>query len=293
MSRPPTGQTPVPLLTIDLPAGRVHYRESGPTDGHPVVFVHGFLVDHTLWSNVPELLAEQGFHGFTATWPLAAHTTPMETDADLSPRGIARLVVAFLRELDLTDVTLVGSDTGGAICQFVLDEDASRVGRLVLTNCDAFDTFPPFPFDLLFRLGRHPRAARAVLQAMRLAPLRNSRAGFGWLVRRTLTAAETRPWVTPYLTDAGVRRDVQKFLTAWRPADLADVATRLPDFHRPVLLCWAPKDPFFKVDLGRRLADTFPDARLVEFPDALTFVSLDQPTRLAEEIGAFAAAPAP
>ena len=61
--------------------------------------------------------------------------------------------------LDLTDVTLVGSDTGGAICQLVLDEDASRIGRLVLTNCDAFDTFPPFPFDLLFRLGRHPRAA--------------------------------------------------------------------------------------------------------------------------------------
>ena len=56
-----------------------------------------------------------------------------------------------------------------------------------------------------------------------------------------------------------------------------------------MLLCWAPKDPFFKIDLAHRLADAFPDARLVEFPDALTFVSLDQPGRLAEEIGRFAA----
>ena len=78
----------------------------------------------------------------------------------------------FLRMLDLTDVTLVGSDTGGAICQLVLDEDASRVGRLVLTDCDAFDSFPPFPFDLLFRLGRHPVAdpcAAAAVAARRAA----------------------------------------------------------------------------------------------------------------------------
>ena len=181
---------------------------------------------------------------------------------------------------------LVGSDTGGAICQFLLDEDASRVGHLVLTNCDAFETFPPVPFNWLFRLGRHPRAARVVLGATRVAAVRNSRLGFGWLVRRRLTADESRPWVTPYLTDAGVRRDVAAFLNAWRADDLADVATRLPDFDRPVLLCWAPKDPFFKIGLGRRLAATFPDARLVEFPDARTFVSLDQPARLATRSGA-------
>lgn len=286
-------ETPAQVRTIDLPGGRVQYRESGPADGPPVVFVHGFLVDHTLWSDVPERLGGQGFHTFAPTWPLAAHVTPMDPAAELSPRGIARLVLSFLQAMDLTDVTLVGSDTGGAVCQFVLDEDSSRVGRLVLTNCDAFDTFPPFPFDLLFRLGRHPRAARAVLQLMRLGALRNSRAGFGWLVRRKLTAEESRPWVTPYLTDPGVRRDVTAFLKGWRSEDLADVATRLPEFRRPVLLCWAPKDPFFKIELAHRLVDTFPDARLVEFPEALTFVSLDQPARLAEEIGAFAGAPAP
>jgi pimeloyl-ACP methyl ester carboxylesterase len=208
----------------------------------------------------------------------------MRPDADLSPRGIARLVLAFLEALDLTDVTLVGNDTGGAICQFVLDEDPSRIGRLVLTNCDAFETFPPFPFTLLFRLGRHPALARPALSATRLAAVRNSKLGFGWLVKRRLTAAESLPWVTPYLTDLDVRRDVAAFLRAWRPADLADVATRLPAFTGPVLLCWAPADPFFTLELGRRLSETFPDARLVEIPDARTFVALDQPARLAEEI---------
>jgi pimeloyl-ACP methyl ester carboxylesterase len=274
--------------SIDLPAGTIHYREAGPAGGPPVVFVHGFLVDDTLWSDVPERLAEQGFHTFAPTWPLASHRTAMKPDADLSPRGIARVVLSFLAAHDLTDVTLVGSDTGGAVCQFLLDEDPSRIGRLVLTNCDGFDTFPPFPFDLLFRLAKHPGATHAVLQTMRSTFLRNSKLGFGWLVRRRIAADESRAWVTPYLTDAGVRRDVATFARGARAEDLADVATRLPGFRKPVLLCWAPDDPFFKLSLGRRLESTFPDARLVEFPDARTFVALDQPDRLAREIASFA-----
>ncbi len=275
--------------SIALPAGTIHYREAGPADGPPVVFVHGFLVDDTLWSDVPERLAEQGFHTFAPTWPLAAHRTAMNPGADLSPRGVARVILSFLEANDLTDVTLVGSDTGGAVSQFVLDEDASRIGRLVLTNCDAFDTFPPFPFDLLFRLAKHPRASKTVLQSMRSTFLRNSKLGFGFLVKRRIGADESRAWVTPYLTDAGVRRDVATFAHGWSAKDLADVATRLPQFTKPVLLCWAPADPFFKIALARRLESTFPNARLVEFDDALTFVSLDQPERLAKEIGSFAA----
>jgi pimeloyl-ACP methyl ester carboxylesterase len=124
---------------------------------------------------------------------------------------------------------------------------------------------------------------------MRPAVLRNSPLGFGWLVKRRLTAAETLPWVRPYLTDAGVRRDVAAFTRAWSRSDLLDVATRLPSFEKPVLLCWAPEDRYFRIGLARRLAETFPDARLVEMPDARTFVALDQPALLADEIAGFAA----
>ena len=73
--------------TIDLPAGTIHYRVAGPEDGRPVVFVHGFLVDDTLWSDVPERLADAGFRTFAPTWPLGSHITPMRPDAELSPLG--------------------------------------------------------------------------------------------------------------------------------------------------------------------------------------------------------------
>lgn len=276
------------MTTIDLPAGTIHYRVSGPEGGPPVVFVHGFLVDNTLWADVPERLAAAGFRTYAPTWPLASQPTPMRPDAELGPRGVARIILSFLELLDLRDVVLVGNDTGGAVCQFLLDEDASRIGRLVLTNCDAFDTFPPFPFNLLFRLGRHPVATKLALQPFRWAPVANGPLGFGLLTKRPITAEESSRWLRPSITDEGVRRDTARFLRNWSAADLADVATRLPKFDRPVLLAWAPEDRFFKISLAERLAETFPDARLVRIPDARTFVALDQPERLAEEIASFA-----
>lgn len=273
--------------TIDLPAGTIHYRSAGPEGGRPVVFVHGFLVDDTLWADVPERLAARGLRTYAATWPLAAHRTPMHPDAPLSPRDVARIILSFLEELDLHDVVLVGSDTGGAVCQFLLDEDASRIGCLVLTNCDAFDVFPPFPFNLLFRLGRHPRLSWLALQPFRWARIANGPLGFGLLTRRPITSEESRRWLAPSLTSAAVRRDTARFLRGWRTADLTDVATRLHRFERPVLLAWAPKDRFFKLRLAHGLRDTFPDARLVEMGDARTFVSLDEPAWLADEIAGF------
>jgi len=275
--------------TIDLPAGRIHYRVAGPEDGTPVVFVHGFLVDDTLWGDVPERLAADGFRCYAPTWPLGSQPEPMRPDAELGPRPVARTVLSFLEALDLTDVVLVGNDTGGAVCQFLLDEDATRIGRLVLTNCDAFETFPPFPFNLLFRLGRHPVVNNVAMQPMRVPWLARGPLGFGPLARRPITTEESARWLRPGLSDAGVRRDTARFLRGWRSRDLADVATRLHRFDRPVLIAWAPEDRFFKVALGERLAATFPDARLVRIDDARTFVALDRPDRLAAEISGFAA----
>ena len=50
------------MPTIDLPIGPIEYRTFGP-DGReaPVaVFVHGFLVNGTLWDPVAERLARDG-----------------------------------------------------------------------------------------------------------------------------------------------------------------------------------------------------------------------------------------
>jgi pimeloyl-ACP methyl ester carboxylesterase len=51
---------------------------------------------------------------------------------------------------------------------------------------------------------------------------------------------------------------------------------------------WGAGDRFFRLDYAYRLRDAFADARLVEIDNGRTFVPHDEPTRLAQEIAAFA-----
>ena len=269
---------------IDLPHGQVQYRLAGPDDSAdpPVVFLHGLLVNRELWTDVADDLAARGVRSYALDLPLGSHAVPLSTDADLSPRGVARLILAFLEALRLTDVVLVGNDTGTALCQFVIDIDDSRIGRLVLTDGDAFDQFPPPSLRPVFRLGRHPAGVYALMSMMRPDWIRQRVQGQN--VTKPLDPALTRRWITPALVDRGIRCDTAKFLRGVDPAELLDVSTRLPRFAKPVVVLWGDTDRFFTLDLAHRLCKTFPDARLVEIPGGRTFFPLDEPHRVADEI---------
>ncbi|MGH9271863.1 MAG: alpha/beta fold hydrolase [Ilumatobacteraceae bacterium] len=278
------------MPTITLPHGKVHYRTAGPADSTapPVVFVHGVLVNGSLWAATADALAAAGVRSFAPDLPLGSHPTPVNDDADQSPRGVARQVIAFIEALELDDVTLVGNDSGGAICQYVVDTDASRIGRLVLTNCDAFEDFPPPSLKRFMTLLRHPVAIAAAGQAMRSTRVRHGKLGFGPFAR-SYDPDMTAAWAAP-LRRRAIRRDVSRVVRAVDTADMVAVGGRLHRFHRPVRLVWGTADPFFTLDQARRLAAAFPDATLVEVPDARTFVPLDAPDRLAAEILELAAA---
>jgi pimeloyl-ACP methyl ester carboxylesterase len=184
-------------------------------------------------------------------------------------------------------VTLVGNDTGGAICQFLLDSDASRVGRVVLTNCDAFTAFPPAPFGQLFKAFRRPGMIRALMEPMRATAVRHSPLGYGLLVNQPLDAEETRAWAEPCLSDPAIRHDVSRFVQQVDPRDLDAASKNLGSFGGSALLVWGTGDRFFKLDFAHRLASTFTDARLVEIENGRAFIPHDEPARLANEIAAF------
>lgn len=270
---------------LALPQAAIDYRAVGPEDSPhpPVVFVHGILVDNRLWSAPAELLAELGYRCYLPNLPLGSHKIPVTDPAVLSPSGVAELVHDFLSELNLEDVTLVGNDTGGGICQLLVDAHPERVGRLVLTNCDAFEQFPPFPFTLVFALLRGPVSIKALAEALRLRALRHSPLGYGLLVAHP-DPRLTDSWVTPARRHAGIRRDLAALLRAVAATDLTAVGPRLGRFTKPVTLVWGQRDRCFTPQLGRRLAAAFPASTLVEVPDATTFVSLDNPGAVVEAV---------
>jgi pimeloyl-ACP methyl ester carboxylesterase len=270
---------------IDLPSGTLAYRVGGPQDSSapPVVFIHPVLTNGALWKPVTDRLAARGIHSYAPDWPLGSHTIALNPDADRSPAGVAAMVSDFLTALDLSDVTLVGNDTGGALAQFVLDSGEPRVGRAVLMNCDAFDTFPPFPFNAILSLLKLNWLARLIAGQMRLRALRHSWLGFG-LLSKNLPTDLTRSWLEPIRTDAAVRHDLVTFLRNVRPADLNAVTPRMAKVTVPVTVVWGMADRAFTPSLGRRLHAAFPNARWTEAPGARTLLALDAPDVLTDAI---------
>ena len=272
---------------VQLEAGPIHYLDSGPSGrGETLVFVHGFGANGRLWEDSAKRLAAD-HRCIVPDWPMGSHPEAMNEDADVTPPGSARMISEFLGRLDLTDVTIVGNDSGGAVSQMLVTRHPDRIARLVLTNCDCFEKFPPQPFKAMFKAAQAPGGAAALARSMQVSAIRRGPLAYGGLTAKPIDEHVLRSFVDPLYRDLGVRRDGMRFAGGADTRDTMDAAGKLPDLTIPVLLVWGAEDRFFTLEDARRLADLIPDSRLVEVEGAKTFVSLDEPGRVADEIASF------
>lgn len=273
-------------VEIELSAGTIEYEDTGG-GGPVVVLLHGVMMGASLWRDVVAELAPR-YRCVVPTLPLGSHRHPLRADVDRSSAGMTRLVAEFLERLDLADVTLVGNDTGGVFAQLLAVSEPDRIGRLVLSSCDAFDNYPPGLPGRVSRLAAMlPGGLVMAAQAVRFGPLRRLPLTFGWMAKRPIPTEVFAGWLRPWRTRSEIRHDVGAFLRTVRPADTLAAAERLGEFDRPALIVWASEDKVMPPEHGRRLAELLPDARLVEIGDSYTMIPEDQPVEFARHIDEF------
>jgi pimeloyl-ACP methyl ester carboxylesterase len=271
---------------VQLPQGTIRYREIG--SGQPVVFVHGLLVNGDLWRKVVSPLSRH-CRCIVPDLPLGSHELALKEDADLSPSGLAQLLSDFLAALDLEGATLVANDAGGAFCQIVMTQSAERIGRVVLTDCDSYDAFPPLFFRPL-QWGAHvPGFLFLIGQLLQLRWFQRLPIAYGWLAKYPIAPETLASYVRPIATNAAIRRDLGKVLKGTSARYTLQAARKFPLFDKPVLLAWATQDRFFPLRYAHAHQKAFPDARLELIEDSYTFVPEDRPERLAALIEEFLA----
>lgn len=264
-----------------LRQGTIRYRERG--QGEPILFVHGALVHAGLWRKVVPLLADR-YRCIAPTFPLGSHEEPMAPGADLTPPGLARLIADFLAELDLRDVTVVGNDTGGGLSQILVTEHPERVGRLVLTSCDAFSNFPPHATKPFQAVAYVPGSLSAIAVAARRPSF--LRASVALLAKHGIPDDVLRSYAGPVISNPAVRRDFGRFWRAIRPRYTKRAAQRLREFRKPAMVAWSSEDKLFPPKHGRQLAELLPEGRYEPIEDAYAFSSEDQPRAVAERVAA-------
>jgi len=268
---------------IQLENGTIRYREAG--EGPALVFVHGYLVDGRLWDGVVDRLSDR-FRCIAPDWPIGSQRIAMNADADLTPPGVAATIADFLAKLELEDVTIVGNDSGGAMSQILVTQHPERIARLVLTNCDTHENFPPGIFKHLPALANLPGGMALIALPFRSDAI--ARRAFRPFTKEPLPKDLVASWMGPARTDPAIKRDLKKVTVGMHRRHTLAAAAALRGSELPILLAWAPGDKYFPISYAERLAADAGNARLVPIPDSSTFVSIDQPERLAAEIARFA-----
>ena len=263
----------------------------GPT----LVFFAGALANHDLWRDVVAALQDR-YRCITIDLPLGAHPWPLSAGADRSATSLARLLPDCLELLEVEDATVVVNDTAGGLFLLSLatgHPGLRRVGRLVLTNCESYDQFPPDALKKAATLSRAlPRLAQVLVRVQARSPAARRR-GIATVTTRGLDPERTESFFGPVRRDRRVADDLVAATAGFRPQLLIDAAEAIPRFDRPVLLIWGESCGFFPMAHARRLASDFPRATLVCVPGAKTWVPIDDPAAVSGAIAQFVPVPVP
>jgi pimeloyl-ACP methyl ester carboxylesterase len=277
--------------SVEVPGGAIEYLERG--EGPTLVFSHGWLANANLWRKVVDLLCGE-FRCLALDLPLGSHRAPMDADADLSPSGVGALIADVVERLELSEVTLVGNDSGGAYSQIALAQHGERIGgrvsRLVLTSCETpYDEWPPPPFDGLPAAARDPELLGQLLGALEDPAIRATPPAYGLLLKRPVETEVSDSYALPASRDKGILRDVAKAMASTSTAPVRAAGEHLiASSALPVQLIWSSEDEVFPIAHAERYAGALRDARLVPIGDAYSFTPEDRPGAVAAAIRDFA-----
>lgn len=278
-----------PSSRVELPQGTIEYEDSGG-EGPALVLVGGLAMDWRLWSGVIDELGD-GFRCIAPNMPLGSHRIAMKPDADLSLRGMGRIVAALIEALDLRDATLVFNDWSCAQTM-VADGLLERVGRLALVSCETEGNYPPgMAGQAALLSAKLPGGISLMRQTILRRPIRRLPMVYGQMSKQGVPEDLLRSWLEP-LARPEIQADVRRYVGDVRRGarDMKAATSALAGFEKPVLVVWDREGKMMPNEEGEALARAFPDSRLAWVDDSYTLVPIDNPKALARELRELVAA---
>jgi pimeloyl-ACP methyl ester carboxylesterase len=265
---------------IDVGVGEVAYRRVGT--GPDVLFVHGWPVSGaTFRTLLPHLADHVTCHVIDLP---GTGSSRFAVDAPLSIDTHIRSVRAVIDALGLTDVALVGHDSGGLIARHAVAGD-SRLRSMGLIDTE-------HPEGLSWRF-------RSFIAARRLPGFG---AGLGWLAgqprlrrngfvlgdafadRSLLDGEFDEFFLQPLHRSADKRAAAMRLLRSFDFQLVRDLGALHKQIDVPVQLVWGEEDRFFPIARAREMAATFPDARLAIIKNAGLFAHEERPLEVAQAL---------
>ncbi|MBN2022116.1 MAG: alpha/beta fold hydrolase [Pirellulales bacterium] len=245
-------------------------------EGKPLVLIHGFPLDHTMWEPQLAMLARQcrviapDLRGF-------GHSSA--TEGTVTMEQMADDVVAVAEALGVSGrFVLGGLSMGGYVAMAFWRKYASRLAGLILCDTRAGPDAPEAAAARLDTADRILREGPALLVDS--------------MTPRLLAESTRRnqPELVAAVQDVILRANRQGVAAALRGmAQRPDSTSILSRIDCPTLVLVGREDPISPPEEMRAMAEAIPGARLAEIPRAAHLAPLENPVAANAAIAAFLA----
>ncbi len=225
---------------------RVHYYMMGPSDGPPVVLVHGLGGRAEDWRNLAPYLVRAGYRVYTPDLP-GYGRSEQPADFSYSVPDEAAAVVGFIDAMGLKQFDLGGWSMGGWIVQRIAFEHPDRVARLILFDSAGLYSKPDWNTALFT-----PTSA-AELDQLDALLMPHPPQPPVFIVNDILRMSRRNGWV--------IHRALDSMLTGRDSTD-----KMLPELKMPVLIVWGSLDHITPLWLGEKMHQLVPQSQLDVVP---------------------------
>ena len=257
---------------------RMHYVDEGA--GETLLFVHGNPTWSFYWRNL--ILGLRSDYRCLAIDHIGCGMSDKPEQGDYHLAGRIWDLMEFTEEVDLTGVTLVAHDWGGAIALGAMTWMKSRIARVVLFNTGGFP--PPF---IPWRIAACRIPILGTFAVRGLNAFAEAATVMAVEKHERMTSDVREGLLAPYDNWAN-RVAINEFIrdipftprhTTWEP--LEQLEGHLPEIgKRPTMLIWGMKDWCFRPECLERFQQHWPNTEVHKFDDCGHYVVEDAHERI-------------
>lgn len=229
--------------------------------GTPLVLLHGYPLDHSIWDKVAALLEND----FDLILPdMRGFGESFTVDAPYSMTDIAADLAAMLDSLGVEKVALAGHSMGGYVALAFAKAFPDRVNGLALVASQAASDTPER------KEGRYKTAADVAEQGVGIVAAA--------MTDKLSANQSVRDFVRPLIEKQSVS-GVAGALKAM--AEREDLTSFLAAFKLPLILIHGDADGLIPSDRAQEIKSLLPSAHLIELAGAGHMPMMEQPERTA------------
>ncbi|UXM93751.1 alpha/beta fold hydrolase [Paenarthrobacter sp. JL.01a] len=249
----------------------LHYSDRGREDGPVLVLIHEWKGSLRNWD---KLLPHLAPHYRVVSYDLPGMGLSGKPRSTYDFKVMAEDLFDVLQELDLQDVTLVGSSMGCSVILEYMQRHGDRTARIVLNNGPV----------MLVRRGDFPFAMPAEQFEGYIKRLTEEWPLPEW---GGLEDSESHPALMAWHFSIAMQTPLDIALEVARQQAKLDHREAIASLTVPTLAAYSDSDPFYPLELGQWIADTAPEGQLAIFHESGHATPFEGPARFAKVLHDF------